>query len=196
MACEFLRIRAQYRRIIGLYADNRAVRARRMFVQSMILGGLAAILYGVVHDQITVRISPEYLVDWHPTIIPSRDPTVVALAWGIVATWWFGLILGSLLGATAILGRWPRAPWAWVMRTMAGIFVFAALAATVSGVVTKALRIELPDLFGPPYPDLSREGRLAFSQAAVIHSTSYWTAGLGAGLGAGLILLRRRRSAR
>lgn len=82
----------------------------------MLAGLAAAVVYGVVHDQITVRISPEYLMDWHPEIVPSQDPTVVALAWGVVATWWFGLILGAVLSAAATLGKRPPAPWRWIVR--------------------------------------------------------------------------------
>ncbi|RYG23906.1 hypothetical protein EON82_12510 [bacterium] len=79
--------------------------------KSLGLGVIGAVAYGIVLDQITIRISPPYLMDWHPEIIPSRDPTLVALAWGFVATWWFGLILGSVLALAATAGKRLFAPW-------------------------------------------------------------------------------------
>lgn len=164
----------------------------RLWRRSILTGTLAAIVYGVVHDQITVRISPPYLMDWHPQIVPSRDPTVVALAWGVVATWWFGLILGAVLAAAATLGRRPPAPWDWIGRAIVGIFLFAAFGAIVAGAVSKAVALELPKtFFGMFYAELSRPERQAFSQAAAIHEASYDAAGV-ATLVAAVLIFRRR----
>lgn len=55
------------------------------------------ILYGILNDQITIRICAEYFTVFHPRIIDSDNITVIAMAWGIVATWWFGLSVGVIL---------------------------------------------------------------------------------------------------
>ena len=52
----------------------------------------AAVLYGVAHDQVTARVCVEYFTIGHPRIIATESPTVLGLAWGVIATWWVGLI--------------------------------------------------------------------------------------------------------
>lgn len=55
------------------------------------------ILYGILNDQITIRICVEYFTVFHPRIVDSDNITVIATAWGLVATWWFGLSVGVIL---------------------------------------------------------------------------------------------------
>ncbi len=62
---------------------------------------MAAISYGIVHDQITARICVEYFTVGHPRLTDSDLPTVLALFWGVVATWWVGLPLGLGLAFAA-----------------------------------------------------------------------------------------------
>jgi hypothetical protein len=69
------------------------------------LAVVAAIAYGIVHDQITARICVEYFTVGHPRLINSDSPTVLALFWGVVATWWVGLPLGLGLAIAARAGR-------------------------------------------------------------------------------------------
>lgn len=54
----------------------------------------SAVGYGIIHDQITARICVEYFTIGHPPIIGTDDPTLLGIDWGILATWWVGLILG------------------------------------------------------------------------------------------------------
>lgn len=169
---------------------------KSLWFRAIALGVLASVAYGIIHDQISVRISPAYLLDWHPTVVESRDPTVVALVWGIIATWWFGLILGSALAAAATLGSLPAAAWRNVVRAMAGIFLFAGAAAAVAFAVTRAIGLELPgSLFGSTYLRLEHTERLQFSQAAAMHEASYDAAGLATLIAAILIFLGRRTTA-
>lgn len=168
---------------------------KALWVRSLLLGTLAAILYGVIHDQITIRISPPYLMDWHPEIVPSRDPTVVAFAWGVVATWWFGLILGIVLAVSATLGRRPPAPWRWIVRAVGGVFAVSAIAAAVAGGIVRGFGLELPQEFLDRVPAAlpSRESRIAFTQAAAMHESSYDAAAVATLVAAGLIVWGRRR---
>jgi hypothetical protein len=48
---------------------------------------VAAVLYGIVHDQVTARICVEYFLVFHPPIFPTQSPTLLALGWGVIATW-------------------------------------------------------------------------------------------------------------
>ena len=68
---------------------------------------LAAVAYGIIHDQVTARVCIEYFTVFHPRIIASESPTMLALAWGVVATWWVGLPLGVGLALAARAGDRP-----------------------------------------------------------------------------------------
>jgi hypothetical protein len=52
-------------------------------------------------NQITVRICIEYFSVFHPTILALKSPTLLALQWGILATWWVGAFLGVSLAIAA-----------------------------------------------------------------------------------------------
>ena len=78
------------------------------FIFIILLTIISAIVYGIVHDQITVRISIEYFLIGHPRIFHTESPTLLACGWGIIATWWVGLILGIPLAITARVGRWKK----------------------------------------------------------------------------------------
>ena len=48
----------------------------------------AAIVYGILHDQITARICVEYFSVAHPPVWGGiDDPTLLAFTWGVIATW-------------------------------------------------------------------------------------------------------------
>ena len=160
----------------------------------MLLGLFGAIAYGVIHDQITVRICPEYLTEWHPPIIASTDPNTVALAWGVVATWWFGLILGAGLAFFTTVGSWPVAPWKWVVRSVTGIFGTAAFSATVAGLIVSLGGFQAnQEFFGPIFPPEDTVKWKAILVVATIHTTSYIAAAVSAGIAGVAVLLLRSR---
>ena len=161
-------------------------------MRSILLGVTASIAYGVVHDQISVRISPPYLMDWHPKIVESRDPTIVALAWGVVATGWFGLILGAVLALAATVGKRPTVSWRAVVRATGFVFAITAFSALAALAITRGFSLEMPDVFGPVYTELPHAQRLAFTQTAAMHETSYDAAAV-ATLVAALWIGRGRR---
>jgi hypothetical protein len=103
------------------------------------LGLLAAISYGIVHDQITARICVEYFTIGHPTILPTDSPTLLGIEWGIVATWWVGLPLGVLLACAARLGRRPRLTAGQLLRPLGvllgAMFACAAVAGVIGGIL-------------------------------------------------------------
>src|SRR5215472_6170627 len=74
------------------------------FVLIILLSVLSAITYGIIHDQITARICVEYFTIGHPPIFNTESPTLLGFGWGIVATWWVGLMLGFPLACAARLG--------------------------------------------------------------------------------------------
>lgn len=69
---------------------------------------LAAVFYGIVHDQFTVRVCLQYFTVFHPPIFGgTQSPTLLALGWGVFATWWVGAILGIFLAIAARSGSRP-----------------------------------------------------------------------------------------
>ena len=67
----------------------------------------ASIVYGILHDQVTARVCVEYFTIGHPPVFNTNDPTLLAIGWGIIATWWVGLILGIPLAVAARAGNRP-----------------------------------------------------------------------------------------
>ena len=99
------------------------------------LGVVAAIAYGIAHDNVTARVCVEYFTIGHAPIFRTESPTLLALGWGVVATWWVGLGLGILLALTCRVGGKPRLtaknllkPLGLLLVSMAGISLFAGLA--------------------------------------------------------------------
>lgn len=78
------------------------------FAKIVALALVAAVLYGVVQDQVTVRICVEYFTVGHPPVFATDDPTLLALGWGVIATWWVGLLLGVPLAVAARAGPRPK----------------------------------------------------------------------------------------
>ena len=68
---------------------------------------IAAILYGIVHDQFTARICIEYFTIFHPPIFHTQSPTLLAVGWGIVATWWVGVFFAVPMILAARAGSRP-----------------------------------------------------------------------------------------
>ncbi|MGI4870242.1 MAG: hypothetical protein ACRYFX_03575 [Janthinobacterium lividum] len=69
---------------------------------------LLAGVYGVVHDQITYSISPEYFTrfkyeqfGFEPAWFGGHRPTVALI--GLLATWWVGLFIGVIFGLLGLL---------------------------------------------------------------------------------------------
>lgn len=99
------------------------------------LGVVSAIAYGIAHDNVTARVCVEYFTIGHQTIFETTSPTVLALTWGVLATWWVGLGLGIFLALTCRVGRKPKLsavdlirPLGILLASMAGISTLAGLA--------------------------------------------------------------------
>ncbi len=69
---------------------------------------VAAIVYGILHDQVTARVCVEYFTIGHPPIFHTDDPTLLAFGWGVIATWWMGAILAVPAVLTSRVGSWPK----------------------------------------------------------------------------------------
>jgi len=96
---------------------------------------LACVIYGILHDQITARLCLEYFTIFHAPVFRTDDPTLLGIGWGILATWWVGLILGVPLAIVARGGKLPKRSPAELIRPMTTLMVVAASVATIAGIV-------------------------------------------------------------
>jgi len=121
------------------------------FLKIVGLGVLAAIGYGIIHDQVTVRVCLEYFTIFHPRLISSTSPTLLALAWGVAATWWVGLPLGLGLAVAARAGTRPKVGAAAVapsVLVLLGIMASCALMAGLTGYLLARLNVTGFDFYG------------------------------------------------
>ena len=87
---------------------------------------LAAILYGILHDQVTARGCVEYFTIGHPPIFQTDDPTLIAFGWGVIATWWMGEILSIPAVLAARVGSWPKFSAANLLRPIGCLLIVMA----------------------------------------------------------------------
>src|SRR5438132_8911742 len=103
------------------------------FLRIVGLGLGAAVGYGVLHDQLTARICVEYFTVGHPPLISTTSPTLLALAWGVVATWWVGLPLGLALAVAARVGKRAKVSAAALAPPVMKLLVLMASSAFLAG---------------------------------------------------------------
>jgi hypothetical protein len=141
---------------------------------------VAAILYGIVHDQVTARVCVEYFTIGHPRILPTDDPTLLGLFWGIVATWWAGLGLGVLLAAAARGGQAPKRTARSLVGMIGGLLaIMAGLAITAGAAAWSAAGLGWIVLVGPWAESVPVNRQQAFLAVGAAHAMSYVVAGLG-----------------
>jgi hypothetical protein len=162
------------------------------FARIVLLAIGAAIAYGIVHDQITARVCVEYFTIGHPPIFGTESPTLLALGWGVVATWWVGLILGLPLACLARLGRAPKLEPRQLVRPILVLLTVMAVCALFAGVLGWQLAtrnvIQLEQFVRLPIPP---EKHAAFLADGFAHNASYAVGFLG-----GFVLLAWARAKR
>ena len=154
---------------------------------------LAAIGYGILHDQVTARICIEYFTIGHPPLFPTTSPTWLAIGWGIVATWWVGLPLGVLLATAARWGQHPKWTARHLRRPLALVLLAMGACAVAAGIVGWILATRGAVWLDAPLAErVPAERRVAFLVDLWMHSASY-LAGLVGGVVLALWIWRQRR---
>ncbi|REJ66312.1 MAG: hypothetical protein DWQ31_14660 [Planctomycetota bacterium] len=144
------------------------------FLAIVLMLVVAAVVYGVLHDQVTVRISLEYFTIGHASLFATRNPTWLACLWGLVATWWVGVLLGVPLAAAARWRRWPRREPHSLVRPLLILMGCAALLAIAAGLVGHlAASRGWVYLVGPLAERVPGDRHVGFLTAVWAHTTSY-----------------------
>jgi hypothetical protein len=121
-----------------------------------------------------VRICVEYFTIAHPLLFGSPSPPVLALCWGIAATFGVGLLFGMFLAAVSQSDNLPPAPIPRLLRSIIVLLAITAIAALLAGVTGYELSwrdwISLPATFANSIP-VSQHDR--FMAAWCAHLASY-----------------------
>lgn len=167
------------------------------FLKTVLFCIVAACVYGILHDQITVRISLEYFTIGHPMIMSGLlSPTALAVAWGIIATWWVGLILGILIAVSAHVGSRPKLAFRSVVRPVLSLLAVMAVLAAVAGVIGNLLASGGSVwLMEPQASQVPRERHVGFLTALWCHSASYLVGFVGGIVICVRLFLRRSAAA-
>jgi hypothetical protein len=147
----------------------------------------SAVVYGIVHDQVTARLCVEYFTIGHPPVFDTNSPTVLGLGWGIIATWWVGLLLGIPLAVAARAGRRPKRSAGSLLRpivTLLGVMGICALLAGIAGVVLGS--IEAIHLVEPMASKVPQGRHARFLAAGGAHLASYLVGFVG-----GIVVIAR-----
>jgi hypothetical protein len=155
---------------------------------------VAAVIYGIVHDQITARICVEYFTIGHENLFGTSDPTLLGLGWGVVATWWVGLPLGIGLAWAARHGARPVRSVGSLVRPIAGLLAVTGCCAVLAGIIGwLAARYHLVVLTGEFASMVPANRHVAFLTDLWIHSASYFAGTVG-GVVMCVLVWRSRRS--
>lgn len=159
----------------------------------------AAVLFGLIMDQFTARICIEYFSIAHPppvfTFVRRDSPvTVQALYWGVMATWWVGLMLGIPLALACRAGSWPKLKPGYVIRPL-GILLLAmagtTLAAGITGYILARNGAKPP---GGWAAEIQEEAHVGFVSNVWSHLAAYGS-GFAGGMVVIILALCRRRLA-
>lgn len=161
-----------------------------------LIGSIVAGVYGILHDQITFTLSPEYFTKFKFFQFSHADfglgDRVFAGTIGFLATWWVGLIGGWLLGRTSVRkdGTHPRmtrlAPSFGIVMATSALFAFL-------GLFYGTIRWEhSPEAWSWWRENYEVENLSAFARVGHIHNGSY----VGGAIGTIIVVARNRRKNR
>jgi hypothetical protein len=143
-------------------------------VKIILLCVLSAVAYGIVHDQVTARVCVEYFTVGHPPVFNTEDPTLLGLGWGIIATWWVGLILGVPLTFVARFGSRPKRSARSLLVPIVQLLCVMGIGAALAGVIGWFLgSIGAVFLVGRVAEELPEHRHVPFLADLWAHSASY-----------------------
>ena len=163
-------------------------------VKIVLLAVAAAVTYGVVHDALTVSLCVEYFTVFHPPVFATQDPRLLALGWGVIATWWVGAILGVGLAVAARAGSRPRVRARALVGPVATLLLGMAVAALVAWQVGAEAARRGAVHVAPPWDGrIPRDRHVAFLGNLWAHNASYLVGFVG-GTVLAVRTWRRRRA--
>jgi hypothetical protein len=68
---------------------------------------LLACVLGIALDLVTANVAVEYFSVYHPHVVDTENPWILALVWGVIASWWAGAIAGTVVATVNHLRAQP-----------------------------------------------------------------------------------------
>jgi len=99
----------------------------------VLMSVLAAMAYRVVQDQVTVRVCVEYFAMGHNPVLSTESTALLAYGRWMIASWWWGLLLGVPLAAAARFGSKPKTKAVTLREPMIHLLVRVACYAVLAG---------------------------------------------------------------
>lgn len=159
----------------------------------VLAGIIIAGLYGVLHNQISYTVSPEYFTRFKfaqfsvPEHMHSRIGASIV---GWRATWWMGAIIGAVIVPVGLIIRGVKN---YAMSVCRAFLVVVLTAITVG---LTALLVSCFTIHGSTVPDYWYPGGLvdtvAFARVGTMHNFSYLGGLLGMPTGIVYLILRRK----
>jgi len=123
---------------------------------------------------VTARVCVEYFTIGHPPVFGTDDPTLLGIGWGIIATWWVGVLLGVPLAIAARVGSRPKRSVGSLVRPVVWLLAIMAICAIAAGVAGWLLaRSGAVFLVGPIAERLASDRHVPFLADMWAHSASY-----------------------
>ena len=162
------------------------------YLKIVLLTVATAIGYGIVNDQITVRVCLEYFTIGKPQVFETSSPTLLALGWGVIATWWVGLLLGIVIACFARAGSRPQLDPGQLLAPAASVLLVVILLSGLAGLIGYAgAAAGAWKLVEPLASRVPADRHQAFLAVGWAHSMAY-----GGVLGGTILLCRWIRSER
>ncbi len=154
---------------------------------------LLAGLYGMLHNQVSYTVSPEYFHKFKfiqfsiPDSIPGRIGASIV---GWRASWWMGIVIGTPIIFTSLIFK------GWRMFFIKALESFCVVTATtlVIGLTALLISFRLISEKNIPldwYPDISN--KVAFARAGMMHDFSYLGGLIGIIAAVIYLLIAKRR---
>ena len=170
-----------------------SIRDLPFIVALAVAGAFLAGIYGVVHDQITFAISPEYFTNlkfeqFHYARVENERLFVAII--GFLATWWAGCIIAWFLARRLVPGQNRKTAVLKMLKGFAVVFI-SALIAGLAGYTYGIWRGPDADYskWEPFISPFAIKDTYAFVRVAYIHDASYLGGLLG--LIAAMVFIRR-----
>ena len=149
-------------------------------IKIILLSVVAAVTFGILHDQVTARICVEYFTIGHVPMFDTESPTLLAIGWGTIATWWVGVLLGVPAAGLARIGRMPKLSAARLIRPIGYLMLAAACASLTAGMAGYlAARAGWVWLVGEMAIRVPAEKHTAFVTDLWAHTAAYGASAVG-----------------
>ncbi len=122
---------------------------RTTFLKTIWATVIISIFYGILHDLVTANVCVEYFTVGHPKIIQSESPFLLALLWGVIATWWVALPMGLIIALNNELGSRVKLEFTEVLKLIVKL-IFVMFGIAIFSGITGYILAELEIIFLVP----------------------------------------------